>query len=147
MLKKVSKKINGLASFMAILGAVDPRTRQKWLEDVREKAAWLGKLYDKFSFQFEDLARLDDRSLQKLIVAIDEKKLFLAWKLASEGIKARFLENMSKTRSEDFLLHCAKVPKVHKREVFKAQQLISDVAKQQLELGNYSFRNVSKRLR
>ncbi len=122
-------------------------TRKKWLEAVRIKEAWLGKLYDKFSFQFEDLSRLDDRSLQKLIASVDEKKLFLAFKLASEDLKTRIFENMSKSRKDNFVEEMAHFPKVHKREVYKAQFFLADFAKTQLELGKFSFRIDSKSIR
>ena len=145
--KPSRKKINGLAAFVGLLTAVDPVTRKKWLEAVREKQPWLSRIYDKFSFQFDDLVRLDDRSIQKLFASIDEKTMLLAWKLASDNVKEHFLKNMSTSRRADFLVEFESASKIHKREVFKAQQHICEIAKAQLELGKFSFRNKVKRLR
>jgi flagellar motor switch protein FliG len=46
-------------------------------------------------FVFEDLVRLDDRSLQRLLREVDSKALALALKVASDELKERILGVMS----------------------------------------------------
>ena len=55
--------------------------------------------------------------------------------------------NVDLLQQESFLQEFAQQPKIHKREVFKAQVFLADAAKTQLELGKFSFRMNPKRLR
>lgn len=53
-------------------------------------------------FVFEDLAKLDDRTLQRVISDLDAEAMAIALKGASEAVFSRFIKNMS-TRAAEML--------------------------------------------
>jgi flagellar motor switch protein FliG len=65
------------------------------LEAVRSRRAELADTIRDLMFVFEDLRRLDDRSMQRLLRDLESRELAVALKAASEELKAHVLKNMS----------------------------------------------------
>src|SRR5205823_4018231 len=55
----------------------------------------------KYLYQFEDLLRVDNRSMQKLLMDVDAKSLATALKGATDAIKDKVLGNLSKRAQEN----------------------------------------------
>ena len=80
-------------------------------------------------FIFDDLARVDDNGLRELVQRADKKTLTIALKGASEDLRQRIFDNMSKRAAEMMREEMDVMGPVRVREVEKAQQAIVAVAR------------------
>lgn len=112
-----------------ILNAVGKEAEEAILEEIDAEDEELGNAIREGMFKFENLLAVDGRSLQRLLRELGGDSLVIALKGASEELRAKLLENMSKnaaTMLEDDL--AAKGP-VRLSEVETAQREILDIAK------------------
>lgn len=72
-------------------------------------------------FVFEDLLKLDDRSIQLVLKDVDAKELALALRGASEEVKERILANMSQRGAEMLREEMELMPPQRRRAVEEAQ--------------------------
>ena len=86
-----------------MLNLVSAAVEKDLLEGVAEKDAELSEQIKNLMFVFEDIVKLDDRGVTRLLRDVDTKELSLALKLASEELKGRLLGAMS-SRARDSLL-------------------------------------------
>jgi flagellar motor switch protein FliG len=86
-------------------------------------------------FVFDDLRHLEDTGLREVIRRADKKLLTIALKGASEDIRNRFFENMSKRAADLVREELEVLGAVRLREVEKAQQEIVAVARKLEEEG------------
>ena len=78
-------------------------------------------------YQFEDLLRIVDRSMQKLLSEIDSKTLSVALKGASEDILTKVLNNLSKRAREGIQEEIELLGNVQASQVRQAQKTVVDV--------------------
>lgn len=78
-------------------------------------------------YTFEDLLRVHDRSLQKLLAEIDSKTLSVALKGANEAIIEKLMANLSKRARESLKEEMEFVGMVPLPQVRQAQKMIVDV--------------------
>ncbi len=105
------------------------------LESIETRRPDLAVSIRNLMFVFDDLASVDDTGIREIVQRADKKGLTLALKGASEEIRMRFFNNMSK-RAVDMLKEEMEVlGAVRLREVEKAQQDIVAVARKLEEEG------------
>jgi flagellar motor switch protein FliG len=92
--------VGGVRPVANVLNRVDRRTERLIMDAIAEHDAELVAEIRRFMFVFDDLARLDDRSMQRVIRDIDQKDLALALRAAPEAIKNQFFRNMSQRAAE-----------------------------------------------
>ena len=80
-------------------------------------------------FTFEDLARLDSAGVQTLLRVVDQNKLALALKGASEGIRELFFANMSNRVGKLLREDMEALGPVRLREVDEVQTEMVNTAK------------------
>ncbi len=80
-----------------------------------------------FLYQFEDLLRIEDRSVQKLLTEIDSKSLALALKGASEEIREKVLSNLSKRARETLTEEMEFMGSVPPLQMKQAEKIVVDV--------------------
>jgi flagellar motor switch protein FliG len=85
----------GPQAVAAVLNLISPSLEKELLDGVAMHDAELCAEIKNLMFVFEDLVRLDDRSLQRLLREVDSKALALALKVASDELKERILGVMS----------------------------------------------------
>ena len=86
-------------------------------------------------FVFEDIMRLDDRSLQRILRDVDLKELSLALKGATEELKTKFFKNMSKRAAEMLQEDMDFMGPVRVKDVEEAQQKVVNVVRSLEEQG------------
>lgn len=86
-----------------VLNLVSTAVEKDLLDGVAEKDPELSEQIKNLMFVFEDIVKLDDRGITRLLRDVDTKELSLALKLASEELKGRMLGVMS-SRARDSLL-------------------------------------------
>lgn len=86
-----------------VLNLVSAAVEKELLDGVAEKDIDLSEQIKNLMFVFEDIVKLDDRGITRLLRDVDTRELSLALKLASEELKERMLGAMS-SRARDSLL-------------------------------------------
>ncbi|HET8654008.1 MAG TPA: flagellar motor switch protein FliG [Longimicrobiaceae bacterium] len=85
----------GPAAVAEVLNQLTPTMEKELLDGVRVKDSELCDEIKNLMFVFEDIIKLDDRAIQRLLREIDSKELALSLKAASESLKGRILGAMS----------------------------------------------------
>ncbi len=80
-------------------------------------------------FVFEDIALIDDRSMQRIIRELDTKDIALALRTATEDVKQRFFGNMSQRAAEMLREEMSLTTQVRIKNVEEAQGRIVEVIK------------------
>ena len=105
------------------------------LEAIEARKPELAVSIRNLMFVFEDLLHVDDNGIRELVSRADKKALTVALKGASEEIRARFLNNMSKRAGEMMREEMEVLGAVRLRDVEKAQQEVVAVARKLEEEG------------
>ena len=124
-----STKVGGSKPLAQVLNQVDRTTERQILGNLQELDAELADEVRRFMFVFEDIALLDERSMQRLLRDVDTKDLALALRNVDEELKAKFFRNMS-SRAADMLRDEMSVGgQVRIKNVEEAQGRIVEVVK------------------
>ena len=105
------------------------------LEAIEARQPELAVSIRNLMFVFEDLLHVDDNGIRELVSRADKKALTIALKGASEEIRQRFLNNMSKRAGEMMREEMEVLGAVRLRDVEKAQQEVVAVARKLEEEG------------
>ena len=79
----------GVKSLADILNHADRTTERNVLDDLAESDAELAEEIRLLLFTFEDVVKLDDRSIQLVLKEVDQKDLALALRGVSEDVRAK----------------------------------------------------------
>ena len=90
----------GVPLVAQILNITDRTTNKGILENLEQEDAELVEEIQRLMFVFDDLLKLDDKSIQRLLKEIDNSQWALALKGASEEIKQKILGNLSQRAAE-----------------------------------------------
>ena len=115
-----------------MLDHADRATERAILEEIRKRDANLASTIRDLMFAFDDLFRLSDRALQRLLAEVDQRDLAVALRAASEELKEKVLSNLSERAAAVIREEMDLVGPVRVSEVEKAQQVIVQIA-QELE--------------
>src|SRR5918911_3194811 len=85
--------VGGTQFLVSVLTTVDRGTEKQILEYLDDTNAELAGEIRKLMFVFDDLVRLDDRSLQRVLREVDSKDLALAMRGSSEELQERIYRN------------------------------------------------------
>lgn len=113
------KVLHGYAKLVAMFKVLDTKSYGELLNKLFVGSPLLAKLVEWSDFTWWDIERLDDRSIQKILVEIPERDWLMAWKLATPDVKEILLSNMSTTRQNEFLKAFSEMPKVPKSQVYR----------------------------
>jgi flagellar motor switch protein FliG len=126
-----STQVGGRKPLAQVLNQVDRTTEKDILGKLAELDRELADDVRRFMFTFEDIALLDDRSMQRLLRDVDQKDLALALRddrLPAE-LKAMFFKNMSQ-RAADMLRDEMSIGgQVRRKNVEEAQGRIVEIVK------------------
>ena len=125
----------GIDSVVAIVNSADRTTERNIMEYLEENDPELAEEIKKRLFVFEDIMRLDDRSLQRILRDVDLKELSLALKGATEELKTKFFKNMSKRAAEMLQEDMDFMGPVRVKDVEEAQQKVVNVVRSLEEQG------------
>src|SRR5919201_563804 len=90
----------GVKSLAEILNHSDRTTERNVLDSLAERYAELADEVRMLLFTFEDIVKLDDRSIQLVLKGVDAKDLGLALRGVNEETKNRIFANMSERGAE-----------------------------------------------
>ena len=92
---KRKQTLGGISAIVEMLNLMDPENRKRILDNVSQRDERLAREIENELFAFEDLARLDDDSIQRLLKEIPQPRLTLALRDASQNLKDTIFRNIS----------------------------------------------------
>jgi flagellar motor switch protein FliG len=123
-LDEKSLAIGGVQSLVDILNAVDRHTEQVILEDLEKRDLELAEEVKRRLFVFEDITKMLDQSIQRVLREVDPKDLALALRGANEDVKKRIFKNMSQRAAQMLQEDLQVMGPVRLRDVETAQSRI-----------------------
>lgn len=87
--------VGGTKAVAEILNRIDRSTEKEIFEALEPVNPQLAEEIRRLMFTFDDLVRLDDRSLQRLLKEVEQKDLALALKAAAEPVVNKLFGNLS----------------------------------------------------
>ena len=125
----------GIESIVQILNGVDRGTERTILDTLEMDHPELADEIKKRMFVFEDIVKLDNRSIQRVIRDVESNDLQLALKISSEDVREAVFRNISKRMVETFKEEMEYMGPVRLRDVEEAQSRIVAVIRRLEEAG------------
>ncbi|HEB76968.1 MAG TPA: flagellar motor switch protein FliG [Methylothermaceae bacterium] len=134
-----SSTIGGVDRAAEILNMVESSVEAQVMDQLEEKAPDLAiQIQDKM-FVFDDLAKLDDRSIQTLLREVSTDTLLLAMRGADEALKEKIFANMSRRAAEMLRDDLEASPPAKLSEVEAAQKEILQIARRLADAGEIAL--------
>ncbi len=125
----------GVKSLADLLNQVDRSTERNVLDSLSDADEELGEEVRRLLFVFEDIAKLDDRSIQMILREAEQKDLALALRGVSDDVKECILSNMSERGAQMLMEEMEYQPPQRKRVVEEAQGRIVAIVRRLEESG------------
>jgi flagellar motor switch protein FliG len=125
----------GVKALADILGHTDRSTERVVLDHLGSEDGELAEEVRRMLFVFEDIVKLDDRSIQQVLREADQKDLTLALRGAPEAVKDGVLKNMSERGAAMLTEELEIQQPQRKRDVDAAQGRIVAVVRRLEEAG------------
>jgi flagellar motor switch protein FliG len=132
-------RFNGLQVLVQILSNLPREVMQEILANLEQQNPDLAERVQQAMFTFEDLVKLDDRSLQRVLREVDMRELALALKGASEELKDKIFRNMSQRAAQILREEMDYMGPVRLRDVTSAQRQIVDIVRKLEEAGEVTI--------
>lgn len=111
----------------SMLRCLEKAERVEVLAALEENEPETGRRVKELLYTFEDLLRIHDRSMQKLLSEIDSKTLSVALKGANEDISTKVMNNLSRRARETLLEEMEFLGMTPVAQVRQAQKALVDV--------------------
>lgn len=128
-------ELGGVHYVADIMNHVDRSTEKSVFDELGAQDAKLADDIRKLMFVFEDIATLDDISVQRFLRDVDAKDLAVALKRAPDEVKTVIFKNMSARMQESISSDIEYLHNVRMRDLEEAQQRIVDVIRRLEEEG------------
>jgi len=125
----------GVKSLADILNNVDRSTERNVLDELAKENAPLAEEIRLLLFTFEDIVKLDDRSIQLVLKEVDQKDLAIALRGVGDDVAARIFSNLSERGAELLREEIQFQPPQRKRIVEECQGRIVGVVRRLEEAG------------
>jgi flagellar motor switch protein FliG len=131
--------VGGAEVIADILTRLDKGTESAIMAKIAERDQALADSIRALMFVFDDLIKLDDRSVQELLKEVSKEDLPLALRGASPEVKEKFFRNMSNRAAQMLREDMEARGPVKLRDVEKAQQNILKVCRKLEEEGRITL--------
>lgn len=127
--------VGGAKAVAEILNRVDRAAEKQIFEGLEPANPQLAEEIRRLMFTFDDLSRLDDRSMQRLLKEVDQKELARALKAASENVASKIFTNLSERAQTMLRQEIEYLGPVRLRDVEEAQGKIVRIVRALEEAG------------
>jgi len=125
----------GVKSLADILNSSDRTTERNVLDELAKADSELAEEIRLLLFTFEDVVKLDDRSIQMVLKEVDQKDLAIALRGVEEAVRSRIFSNMSERGAELLKEEIDFQPPQRKRVIEEAQGRIVAVVRRLEDAG------------
>jgi flagellar motor switch protein FliG len=130
-----SSAAGGPGAVAEVLNLMSAAVEKELLDGVAETDMELSEQIKDLMFVFEDITKLDDKGVVRLLRDVQTKELSLALKLASDELKTRILETMTSRARDSLLEEMEFLGPVRVRDVERAQSDIVKMARALADAG------------
>jgi len=123
------EKAGGVSAVAQILNVTDRMTNKAILENLEQEDTELVDQIRRLMFVFDDLLKLDDKSIRSLLKEVENSQWALALKGASEELKAKVLGNLSQRAAAMLQEEMEYLGPVRVSDVEVVQQVIVDTVR------------------
>lgn len=135
MVAQQDQAVGGLKTLVNILNRVDRSTEKTILEELEASDPDLADEIRKQMFVFEDIVKLHDTAIQRVLREVDTKDLARAMRGANEEVNERIFKNMSRRAADMLRDEIQYMGPIRLREVEEAQQKIVQIIRRLDETG------------
>jgi flagellar motor switch protein FliG len=128
-------QVGGVDTAAEIMNSIDRTSERKIMEKLSYDSPELAEEIRRRMFVFEDIVKLDDRSVQIVLREVETRDLALALKGASEDVKQKIFKNISKRAAQLLQDELEYMGPVRLKDVEEAQQKIINVIRRLEEAG------------
>ncbi|WP_448523488.1 flagellar motor switch protein FliG [Pseudothermotoga sp.] len=128
-------QVGGVDTAAEIMNSIDRTSERKIMEKLSYDSPELAEEIRRRMFVFEDIVKLDDRSVQIVLREVETRDLALALKGASEEVKQKIFKNISKRAAQLLQDELEYMGPVRLKDVEEAQQKIINVIRRLEEAG------------
>jgi len=121
--------LGGLKYAAELINRIDKATEERILEDIKAIEEPVYHKIEEQLFVFEDIVKLDDRTLQAILKEVTTEVLVVALRATEQAVQDKFFNNMSKRATGIIREEMDMRGPVRLREVEQAQQEVVAVAK------------------
>ena len=118
----------GVEAVAEVLNNTSRNAEKSVMEALRHENADLAAAIKGHMFVFDDLIRIGDRDMQRLLMEVDQKDLALALKAVSDDLKNKILANVSERAAQTIQEEVELMGPARITEVEEAQRRILDAA-------------------
>jgi len=123
------QQVGGVQVVSEILNMVNRANENEIMAYLEDKEPDIASQIRGLMFTFEDVLKLDDRSLQELLKETSSEDLSKALKVVDEGQRQKFFKNMSRRGAEMLKEDIEMMPPIRLSEVETTQRSIVETAK------------------
>ncbi len=127
--------VGGLDTAAEIMNSLDRSTEKTIMERLTYESPELAEEIRRRMFVFEDILKIDDRAVQLVLREVNMQDLAVALKGASEELKQKILNNMSKRAQQLLKDEMEFMGPVRVKDVEEAQQKIINIIRRLEEAG------------
>ncbi|HEX4691517.1 MAG TPA: flagellar motor switch protein FliG [Solirubrobacteraceae bacterium] len=127
--------VGGVKSLADILNNADRTTERNVLDELAKTNGELAEEIRLLLFTFEDVVKLDDRSIQMILKEVDQKDLAIALRGVPEEVRSRIFSNMSERGAELLKEEIDFQPPQRRRIIEEAQGRIVGIVRRLEEAG------------
>jgi len=125
-----TNETGGVSSIVAILNQTERASEQQILAELEQSDPELAERIRNEMFVFDDIANLDDRTLQRILRNVVPKDLATALKTVPEGFRDKFLRNLSERAAQDVLEEVELLGPTRVSQVETAQMAIVKIVRE-----------------
>ena len=125
----------GVKTLVDVINRVDRQTEKKILDYLDEIDEALAEEIRNLMFVFEDVIKLDDRTIQRIMQEVDMKDLPIALKTASDELRERIFKNLSDRAVQTLQEEMEYMGPVRVKQVEEVQQKIVYIIRNLEEAG------------
>jgi flagellar motor switch protein FliG len=129
----------GVASVAEMLNVIDRPTERSLLENLAQEDPELVEEIRRRMFVFDDIAKFTDRDLQTVLKNVENSQWAMALKGASEELKQKILNNMSKRAAALLKEEMEYLGPVRASNVEQVQQQIVDIIRRLEDSGEITL--------
>jgi flagellar motor switch protein FliG len=123
------QQLGGVELIADILNRMNRSTENAIMTSLEDSDPELASQIRNFMFNFEDVMKLDDKSLQELMKDVSSEDLSKALKLVDETMREKIFKNMSKRGAEMLREEISLMPPIRLSEVETSQRKIVEITK------------------
>ena len=133
------EKAGGVQAVAHILNVTDRMTNKGILENLQEDDPELVEQIKRLMFTFDDLSKLDDKSIRALLKEVENSQWAMALKGASEELKQKIMGNLSQRAAATLQEDMEYLGPVRVSDVEAMQQVIVDTVRRLEDAGEITI--------